>query len=328
MAKTKRKSGEIKAIMQENKLGLVSILIPVYNAEKYLSQCLNSVLGQTYSNLEIIAVNDGSQDRSLAILQEFEKKDSRIKVFNQQNSGVSNARNFALAKATGEYVLFIDSDDFIEKDMVETLVDCLAKNENCDIVLCKNDITMEGEPVNAHKDSGDFEIWDRDRQIYEFLRHKRINGALYTKLIRLSVCKNYKFDPEVGFGEDAQWLFKVISNCNNMFVLDKTLYHHVLQGESISFKPYSSKKFSSIKVWREIEREILENYPQWKSLVKERLLCSATYLLYEMKKSKVKNKDEKKVLKKVVRQNIGVIFSKNEMTNKMKLYAVICAVSM
>ena len=114
----------------------VSIIIPVYNCEKYITRCLDSLINQTYSNIEIILVNDGSNDKSEDIIKAFAKNDNRIKLYSQINQGVSVARNTGLDKATGEYIMFVDADDYIELDMVDELIKPI-QNENT-IVFCDN----------------------------------------------------------------------------------------------------------------------------------------------------------------------------------------------
>ena len=112
---------------------LVSIIVPVYNTEKYICECLHSLIQQSYSHIEIIAVDDGSTDSSLSILNDISEKDNRLKVFSQPNQGVSATRNLALSEATGEYIMFVDSDDYIIKDTIENLLDCAYK-EDGDII--------------------------------------------------------------------------------------------------------------------------------------------------------------------------------------------------
>lgn len=112
----------------------VSIILPVYNSENFLKECLNSLLNQTYENIEIVCVNDGSNDNSLCILEEYSKKDDRIKVFSQENKGVASARNYALSQCSGEYITFMDSDDIVCADSIEKSLACAIKNES-DIVI-------------------------------------------------------------------------------------------------------------------------------------------------------------------------------------------------
>ena len=113
----------------------VSIIVPVYNMEKRLNKCLDSLINQTYKNIEIIVVNDGSMDHSLDIIREYQAKDSRINVINQRNMGISEARNNGLAIATGDYLCFADSDDYVELDMIEELVNKITTDKS-DIVVC------------------------------------------------------------------------------------------------------------------------------------------------------------------------------------------------
>ena len=144
---------------------MISIIVPVYNSEKYIDKCLDSILNQTYKDLEIVLVNDGSNDQSLKILEKYALRDTRIKVVNQENKGVAAARNTGLDNATGEYILYVDSDDWIENNMVERMVELSA---NADIVFCGNDNAVSPEFVK--KIIGiTKEIWNKDKIIYEFL---------------------------------------------------------------------------------------------------------------------------------------------------------------
>lgn len=113
---------------------LISIVIPVYNAEKYLSRCLESILSQTYKNIEVIIVNDGSTDKSQQIIKTYQKKSKKVRVFNQSNVGVSKARNLGIKYCKGDYILFLDSDDWIDEDYIEKSIDFL-KNNKVDLLL-------------------------------------------------------------------------------------------------------------------------------------------------------------------------------------------------
>ncbi|MBR3628081.1 MAG: glycosyltransferase family 2 protein [Elusimicrobia bacterium] len=115
----------------------ISVIVPTYNVEKYLSQCLDSILNQTFKDFECICINDGSTDNSLSILQKYASKDNRIKIINQENKGLSGARNAALKIVTGKYITFVDSDDFVSSDYLEKLIN-LAEKENSDIVYCRH----------------------------------------------------------------------------------------------------------------------------------------------------------------------------------------------
>ena len=120
----------------ENKTDKISVIVPVYNVEDYLDRCINSIVKQTYKNLEIILVDDGSTDSSYKICNEWAKKDERIKVLHNKNEGVSKARNVGIDASTGDFIAFVDSDDYIEETMFEKLLD-KQKTNNSDIVFCR-----------------------------------------------------------------------------------------------------------------------------------------------------------------------------------------------
>ena len=112
---------------------MISIIVPVYNAENWLKKCVDSIINQTYKDIEILLINDGSKDRSIDILKEYEKKDSRIRVFDKQNEGVSKTRNLGIKEAKGEFIQFVDCDDYIEENMCETMLHLIS---NSDMAIC------------------------------------------------------------------------------------------------------------------------------------------------------------------------------------------------
>ena len=299
----------------------VSIIIPAYNAERFLERCIESVLRQTYEELEILIINDGSMDGTLMLCNRYKEQDCRILVINQENKGVAATRNIGIQKATGDYILFIDADDWIEPDMVERLVVAINEEEMLDIAFCSFDNAETPEQV-VTQIVAERELWDTETQQKEFLLHKRITGMLWNKLIRAKLFESVSFDETVGYGEDAQVLWKILKHSKNMIVLHDVLYHHVLDNQSISHQKFSKTKYSAIKVWEEIEADVYNNYPQWKDLMREQLLVVATYTYYEMKCAHYSNKEEQSHLRKLVKKHIGVLFQKNKMSLKMKCFAL------
>lgn len=302
---------------------MISVIVPIYNSEKTLERCLDSIIHQTYKNLEIILVNDGSKDKSLSIINKYALKDNRIVVIDQNNKGVSAARNEGLKKVHGEYILFVDSDDWLELDMIDKMFDFVNKYE-CDISFCGHD-NLENGIVQNNADYH-FEIWNNDQQLEEFLLHKTMTGMLWNKLIKTSLTHNIIFDEEVSYGEDAQFLWKVLKNCNQMFYTNMVLYHHTIEKNSISHQSFSTKKFSAIKVWEEIYDDVINNYSsnlKYQQFAKERLLSIAIYSVYEIKKSNYKNKNEKSYLIKIVRENIKILLNSKSISSKMKLYGLL-----
>lgn len=242
---------------------LVSVIIPVYNVEAYLSQCLDSVVNQTYSNLEIVLINDGSTDNSLAIANKYAANDSRIVVVNKPNEGVAATRNVGIANAHGEYVQFVDADDWIEHDMIERMLGVALKNEyqiiSCgDILEFSNGKTMIGNPIEK-----DIVIREKKQIVSLFLEHKNMNGALRTKLFKRTLFEGLQFDPDVSYGEDALLVWQMLqsqSNISIVFIPD-SFYHYRMNDTSISHS-FGKLKFTAYKVWKTITDDTERLYPE------------------------------------------------------------------
>lgn len=274
---------------------MISIIVPVYNSEKYIDRCLDSILNQTYKDLEIVLVNDGSNDQSLKILENYALRDTRIKVVNQENKGVAAARNTGLDNATGDYILYVDSDDWIENNMVERMVELSA---NADIVFCGNDNAVSPESVK--KIIGiTKEIWNKDKIIYEFLRHKIMSGMLWNKLIKRSLTDGCRFNPKTGYGEDAEFLWQVLQNTNSMIVTNEILYHHVPDENSISHLSYSEKKYSAISMWEKINADTSAIYPEYLKYARISLTSAAVFGLFEARQCCYKNKNQLKYMRSI-----------------------------
>ncbi|WP_353067115.1 glycosyltransferase family 2 protein [Arcanobacterium hippocoleae] len=213
----------------EEKRPLVSVIVPVYNSAKYLSKLFASLLSQTYANLEIICVDDGSQDASYDILCQFALRDARIKTFRKRNSGAAGTRNFGINAATGDYICFVDSDDFIELDAIKLLVN-IAQNSSADIVLFDLD--------NYSQDSGLFAANESINRNYVPIQ-KMFNAVdvpnIYKHIIGFTVNKFYRADfirenklffPNVAAHEDMPFTYLALSLADGIYYFDKVLYHY------------------------------------------------------------------------------------------------------
>lgn len=184
---------------------LVSVIVPVYNAEKYLVKCLESIVNQTYKNLEIILVNDGSKDNSLSICQEYAKRDARITVFDKTNGGVSSSRNFGIDLSSGEYVCFFDSDDYVEISFIEKLVNKIGDNDVCIGGYVAENYNEEGGLTTKEEVLLDIERIDDNFPLQNHKKLFALSMSLWNKLYRLSLIKEnfLRFDEKVSFGEDG-----------------------------------------------------------------------------------------------------------------------------
>ena len=296
----------------------VSVIVPMYNASSYIVKCLNSIQNQTYNNLEVILINDGSTDNTYDIVQNWIKKDDRFILVNQNNKGVSFTRNVGVRNATGDYILYVDSDDWIEKDMIESLVSLVE--DNIDIVMCSYDNEENQSDFQIEKKN--VEVWDKEKQITEFLLHKRFQGMLWNKLINRKLFDEVEFDNNVGYGEDAQIMWEILKKEFKMKVTDMVLYHHVIQDNSISNKKFSNIKFSALDVWKKIEKDT-KCIKVHNLLAKERLTFFVAYTLYEMYKSSyVDDEQEEKMLCFLKQVSKALIKSKN-FSMKTKVFVIL-----
>ena len=216
---------------------LISVVVPVYNASKYLNRCVDSILAQTYTNLEVVLVDDGSTDASAQICDEYAQKDKRIKVVHKENGGVSSARNAGLKVASGEYVAFVDCDDSIDSNMYELLAGIMEK-EKVDLVVC-DDYRHENNKIIAKSKHPSGIVGKKiidDRLVLISATDVNI-CAPWNKLYRRALI-DFEFDTNVNWGEDQLFNYKYISKIDKIYYLDKQLYHYYIYSTSLSYKAH------------------------------------------------------------------------------------------
>lgn len=208
----------------------VSVIIPVYNCEKYLGDCIESLINQTLQECEFIFVNDGSKDKSEEIIKKYADKDERIILINQKNSGVSVARNVGIKKAVGEYIGFVDADDYVESDYYEKLYNTV-KNNNCSIVICDWKSQLNGKesefilPFTKNKVMNKKDIEDK---IYPFFIKEDSLNSVWNKLYESSILNNNKIEFPIGLdlGEDGLFNVRAFTYCNRCFFMDYSGYFY------------------------------------------------------------------------------------------------------
>ena len=214
---------------------LVSIIIPVYQVEKYLDKCIASVVGQTYQNLQIILIDDGSTDRSPAICDGWKERDPRITVIHQPNGGLSRARNAGLKLATGEFIGFVDSDDWIEPNMVETLLSVLQETA-ADIAVGGFEVFTEDSKsiTYAQPKSTKRSLYSTEEALKRLLLLRGfIRNFVWNKLYRRTVLSGVAF-PEGRLYEDVTWTAQVIGNAKSVVCVDQIFYHYLHRPDSLS----------------------------------------------------------------------------------------------
>lgn len=215
----------------------ISVIVPVYKVEQFLEKCVNSIITQTYKNLEIVLVDDGSPDGSPALCDKLAKQDKRIKVIHKENGGVSSARNEGLKQATGDFVAFVDSDDWIEETMYEEMMS-LALKENADMTFCKmKEARSDGTFSNYNEINLD--KLKEKRIEYFFINARKgfdlvgaFSGPCRT-LYKTSLIKNISFDVNLKYGEDLCFLLKAFEKATNISVCNKYFYNYYKNIDSV-----------------------------------------------------------------------------------------------
>lgn len=243
----------------------ISIIVPVYNVEKYLSHCLDSLLNQTFSNIEILCINDGSKDNSLSILNQYARKDNRVRVFNKDNSGLSDTRNFAIQFVTGKYIMYVDSDDWLDPETCQLAIDAINET-GADVVFWNYIREYDGAPKPQTIFSNNDIIFETKEQLKSL--HRRFVGLYQRELLNpekansidtawgklykadLIVSNNIKFvDTKLIGTEDALFNIFLFANVKKAVYISNCLYHYRKNNESSLTKTYKKYLYSQ---WNEL----------------------------------------------------------------------------
>ena len=238
---------------------MISIIVPVYNAEAYLDRCIKSILNQTHRDFELILVDDGSTDSSIDICYKYAQKDSRIIVISQQNSGPGIARNRGLEIASGDYIGFVDSDDYIHSSMYELLYYAAISN-SADIVQCGYiKVSMQDEALCKSCYSA-IVINDPKQAFKEYCTHRNIDNYSPCKLFKKELITNVWFG-NYKYSEDAYFIFQAFLKCKNLVVIPDHLYFYVQTPDSACRRPYNLHYEDTIIVGEYMYGLAVEKYP-------------------------------------------------------------------
>lgn len=224
----------------------VSVIVPVYRVEKYLGKCIESILHQTYPNWELLLVDDGSPDRSGRICDEYDKKDARIKVIHKENGGVSSARNIGIEQAKGDYVMFVDADDWLDSNCIET---CFNKNDNVDLIRFGMQSIYEegGSPKSIITINENLTIIDYRKLLVSRKTILGVCGGIYKRSIFTQ--QSIRFDESLLMGEDWLFNYNYVKHCSTLCIIDKPLYIYNRFNESgctNSFSFYKDKQLLEV----------------------------------------------------------------------------------
>lgn len=231
---------------------LVSVVIPIYNGEKYLDRCISSIVDQSYQNFELILVNDGSTDQSETKCNCWLNKDDRIRYYRQNNTGVSSARNYGMDHATGEFVLFVDADDYLERTCIQKMLD-VQKNTGVDIVACSaTDFYDDGTIENGENGEADC-LLQKTEAIFHFLKGKPLTAVCWGRLYKKSCVEFVRFDENMNIAEDGKFFLEAINNSKSVYFMAERLYFYFIREGSVVHSGFTEKYYDELNFCEELE---------------------------------------------------------------------------
>lgn len=286
----------------EQKEALISIIIPIYNVEPYLNRCIESVLRQTYNNIEIILVDDGSTDHCGELCDAYGKEDARIKVIHKEHGGASSARNRGLEIACGEYVGFVDSDDYIAEDMYASLIKYMQ--DDVDITCCGRVCLSSREKYKMHC-SNAAEKYSRESALEEVLLLRKICSSVCTKLFRNVLFSDISF-PVGRTCEDIPTVYNLIKKSRNVFHIGEAKYFNCCREDSTSNGDFYARRIDYILFKRDICMDVRKYYPQLIRQAEAGYIQGAIYIIGNIQKSIERNEysEIEKRVKKMLRNMI------------------------
>ena len=292
----------------------ISVLVPVYNSEKYIGKCIESVLNQTYKNIELIIVNDGSKDKSYEIIEEYKNKDNRIKAISTENRGVSFARNTALDNATGNFLSFVDSDDYIDEDYLETLYNVLKK-ENADISMCNCKLVEENNKTYI-KTFGisNMQIMNGEEAVENLFYYNYMRHSPWGKLYKKEIFEGYRYKTE-GQYEDLELTYKLFLKAKKLVYVPECKYNYLLRTGSIVHSKIKKSNIEAILTYTEqILEDIKTNHKNIEKSAEFLVADHSLDLWYKIPNKKEYKGYIKRATKNIKKYRKGIL--KNKKVNK------------
>lgn len=300
---------------------LVTIVVPMYNVEKYIEKCLNSLINQTYKNIEIIIINDGSKDNSLSIAEKKAKGDSRIKIISQPNQGLSAARNAGIDNASGSYICFVDSDDFVHQDYVKLLLECILKNE-ADISAC-GFFYIDEEGNKWKRKEKENKLYNNEEALKDiFSKEQNTEIMTWNKLYKIQLFRDNKIYFPIGrYHEDNFTTYKLYYYAKKIVMISNELYYYLQRNNSIMGQKFNKKRLDIIDAIEETK-----NFFKDKELdLYEEIQCyeilTKINILNNMIRDKYKEKEKKDIVKDIKENKKN--YKKNKYIDKKTKTALI-----
>lgn len=237
---------------------LISVIVPAYNVRPYLERCINSIIHQTYPNLEIILVDDGSTDGTGALCDEIAGRDSRVIVIHKENGGQADARNRGIEIASGEFISFIDADDYIESDMYEQMAAALEEDivSLVSVGIIKTETTGQNHVISASEKT----YLTKEEALMNLFEEGELLPSSSNKLFRKNLFDNVRYVNGI-INEDTEIIFRIVDICNQILLLDRAAYHYVLRDGSTTRSDFGLKDYNSLVAYKSAIEVCKKNYP-------------------------------------------------------------------
>ncbi len=303
---------------------LISVIVPIYNVESYLNRCVESLVKQTYQNIEIILVDDGSTDNSGILCEKWASKDERIQVIHTENRGLSAARNAGINSAKGKYLYFIDSDDWVEYDILEVLSENM-KTYRVDLSSCGIKEDYGEQELKVEKDRKWIEVTQK-QMFHEILCNRYVYGYVWNKLFKTELVENLRFDEELFSQEDMDFTMRYLERCKNSVYTESEYYHYRQRTTSMTSEVgYSPRKLSIAEVYKRAI-SVYEKYcPEDLHIVERNYLKININIIGRMKISNFRDVQIEKELKNNIAQYYKKVLTEKKNSIGVKINIILTA---
>ena len=258
---------------------LISVVLPIYNVDKYLGRCVKSVQTQTYQNIEILLIDDGSTDHCSSMCDKYAEEDKRVHVFHKENGGLSDARNFGIEHARGEFITFIDSDDYVDADYVAYLYKMLKKYDT-NMSICQHKVCYDNGSKKDYGKYGDVVLGNKEC-IQRMMYHDVIDTSAWAKLYRMDLFQNVRY-PKGKLFEDIATTYALMLQCDQIAVGLESKYNYILRSDSIVYGSFNEKKLDLLEMTDQMAENVLQVYPDLKDAVLRRRVYARFSTLNQM----------------------------------------------
>lgn len=300
---------------------LITVVIPIYNVEKYLKKCIDSILSQTYKNLEIILVDDGSTDNCSEICDKYEDEENRIKVIHKKNGGLSDARNAGINIANGKYITFVDSDDYIESDMIEVLYNNMIKN-NAQISTCLYRKFFEGEELVEKPSSYYLKVYSNEQSLEKMMYQKDCTTSAWGKLYLTELFKEIRY-PYGKICEDLPTTYLLFSKANKIVISNCQKYYYLQRKNSIIHSKINPKRIEALNFAEEETNFIKREYPSILKSAINREFMEAVFILCQLEYNDITNKEYYLKVKNIIKKNRKIVVFDKKSKIIYRIYAIL-----